>query len=264
MEQGNRSRWLKLNFKNILLRLLATLLLIAGILLVIILNPSLIYAHKTPQNNFFVYHDKPLDPALIPALEQASALIRTSEFYNKDLHPDICLNDGSAYPDLVRKIRGEAFAWGFYDKVVLQGEMDCKNNVVMLNGYKWNLAQLLAHEMVHCLQFDKLGLWKSKPLADIPDWKWEGYAEYISRQDSTQKGLSKNIERLSDAEKINKDNWEISFEDGTIAPKDYYKYWVLLQYCIDIKKMSYMQVLEDTTQESLLRQQMMNWYANKK
>ncbi|MCW3101765.1 MAG: hypothetical protein JWO09_205 [Bacteroidetes bacterium] len=254
---------MKPQLKKILLRLLATLLLIAGVLLVIILNPSLIYAHKTPQNNFSVFHDHPLDPAFAPKLEQAAALIQTSEFYNKNLQLGICLNDGSAYPELMRKVRGEAFAWGFYDKVVMQGEMDCKNNSVALNGYKWNLTQLLAHEMVHCLQFDKLGLWKSKPLADIPDWKWEGYAEYISRQDTSQKDPAKNIERLLDAEKINKDSWEISFTDGTIAPKDYYRYWLLVQYCMDIRKMSYMQVLTDTTQEASLRQEMMSWYAKR-
>ena len=55
---------------------------------------------------------------------------------------------------------------------------------------------IIAHEMTHCLQFDKLGFWESKPIANIPNWKWEGYAEYISRQNADQKDLSKNIQRF--------------------------------------------------------------------
>ncbi len=50
--------------------------------------------------------------------------------------------------------------------------------------------------MTHCLQFDKLGLWKSKPVANILNWKWEGYAEYVSRHKNEQKDHSKNIARL--------------------------------------------------------------------
>ena len=40
-------------------------------------------------------------------------------------------------------MRGEAIAIGFYDKVVLQGTANYKANYIELNGYKWNLVQLL-------------------------------------------------------------------------------------------------------------------------
>ena len=118
------------------------------------------------------------------------------------MNDGICLNDGSNYPKLMQTIRGKAFAWGFYDKVVLQGTANYNYNYVELNGYKWNLTQLLAHEMTHCLQFDKLGLWKSNPIANIPNWKWEGYAEYVSRQNADQKNVSKNIAHLLRLRKI--------------------------------------------------------------
>lgn len=137
--------------------------------------------------------------------------------------------------------------------------MNCEENTLELNGYKWNLTQLLAHEMIHCLQFDKYGLFKSKPLADIPNWKWEGYAEYISRQNIDQKELSKNIARLIASDK---DNWEVNFADSTIAPSEYYNYWTWVQYCIDIKKMTYHQVLADSTSEEKMRQEMMNWFSS--
>lgn len=248
---------MKQRIKKWIFRLTVAGLLITGLLLTIILNPILSYANKTTYKNFTIYHNKPVDNPMFRKLDNAEQLLTTSEFFNPKLKLDICLNDGSAYPALIQKIRGQAFAWGFYNKVVLQGKANYTSNYVELNGYKWNLTQLLAHEMTHCLQFDKLGLLKSKPVADIPNWKWEGYAEYIARQDSEQKILKTNIERLL---KTGEKNWAITFSDGTIVPKEYYNYWTLVQYALDIKKMSYQQLLADTTTEKLVRQQMMNWY----
>ena len=238
-------------------RLALTAVSIAALLLVIILNPLLTYAKGTSHNNYTIFHDKTLDRSLTIRLDEATALIKASEYYNSKLHLDICLNDGSGYPKLMQTLRGRAFAWGFYDKVVLQGTANYKDNYVELNGYKWNLSQLLAHEIIHCLQFDKLGFWKSKPVASIPVWKWEGYAEYVSRQNNNQKYLFKNITRLYATDKK---SWAIYFPDSTIAPRQYYDYWTLVQYRMDIVKMSYQQLLADTTSENAVRQEMINWY----
>jgi hypothetical protein len=251
---------MKRQIKKWTIRLTATALLIAGLLLIIILNPILTYAKKTTHNNYTVFHNKTLDPTLLNKLDQATELLKASEFYNPKLHLEICLNDGSKYPKLIQTLRGQAFAWGFYDKVVMQGTANFKDNYVELNGYKWNLTQLLAHEMTHCLQFDNLGLWKSKPFASIPNWKWEGYAEYVSRQNTDQKDLSKNIERLI---ATNEKYWGIKFADSTIAPREYYDNWTLIQYCMAIKKMTYKQILADTTSEQIVRQEMMSWFSRR-
>lgn len=242
------------------LRITVTGLFIAGLLLTIILLPILTYANKTTHNNYTIFHNNTVDPVLLTKIEQVTELLKTSEFYNPKLHLDICLNDDSTYPKLLRDIRGQAFAWGFYDKVVLQGNANYQGDYVELNGYKWNLTQLLAHEMTHCLQFDKLGFWKSNPVASIPNWKWEGYAEYVSRQRTDQKDLSKNIAQFIATDK---NNWEINFADSTIAPKEYFDYWTLVQYCMDIKKMSYKQLLADTTNEQIVRQEMMRWFIGR-
>lgn len=251
---------MKRQIKKWTLRLTATALLVAGLLLIIVLNPILTYANKTIYNNYTIFYTKKPDPALLTRLDQATELLRVSEFYNSNLQLDICLNDGSKYPKLIRALRGQAFAWGFYNKVVMQGSTNFNHNYVELNSYKWNLTQLLAHEMTHCLQFDKLGFWKSKPMATIPNWKWEGYAEYVSRQNDDQKDLSKNIARLITT---NKNNWEVYFADSTIAPRVYYDYWTLVQYCMDIKKMNYKQLLADTTGEETVRREMMSWFTER-
>jgi uncharacterized protein YjaZ len=242
------------------LRLLATGLLIAGLLLIIVLNPMLTYANQSTHRNFSIYHNQALDPLMLPQLDTANELLKASEFYTTDLQIDLCLNDGSKYPAIITAMRGSAFASGFYNKVVLQGNMHCKDNYLELNGHHWNLTQLLTHEMVHCLQFSHLGFWHSNPVAALPIWKWEGYAEYVSRQNVDQKDLSKNIARLIATDKS---NWEITFTDNTIAPRAYYESWTLVQYCLDIKKMTYKQILADTTSEQTVRQEMLSWFSGR-
>ncbi|HEY5406218.1 MAG TPA: hypothetical protein VIJ92_03985 [Ginsengibacter sp.] len=251
---------MKKQIKKWTLRIVITGLFIIGLLLLIILKPSLTYAYKTTHINYIIFHNKPFDQSLITHLDQATELVKKSEFYNPNLKLEICLNDGSKYPVLMQKILGQSFAAGFYNKVVLHGMPNYKDNYVELNGYKWNLTQLLAHEVTHCLQFDNLGFWKSSPLGKIPTWKKEGYPEYIARQNSDQTDLLKNIERLIEKQKTDKDNWGISFADSTFVGKDYYGWWLLMQYCMDIKKMTYKQVLKDTTTETEIKKEMMNWY----
>lgn len=246
------------------LRLIATGLLCLGFLVGIVLNPTLLYANKTTVGNFTIYHNAPLDENFISRLDNAIELVKTSELYDANLKLDICLNDGSLYPTLMQKLRGQAFAWGFYDKVVLMGNANCKDNFVEVNGYKWNLTQLLAHEETHCFQFHKFGLRKSNPFANHPNWKWEGYPEYVARRNADQLDLTKNISRKIVAKNLDKDGWAIYFSDSTIAPRDYYNAWLLIQYCIDIKKMSYENLLKDTISEQTTTTQMMKWFVTQK
>ncbi len=254
---------LKKAIKKWSFRLIVSLLLIAGLLLTIVLNPVLTYAHSTAYRNFIIFHNEPLDPGLTSRLDDATDLLRKSELYDSRSKFDICLNDGSNYPTLIKKLRGEAFAWGFYNKVVLLGKANCKDNFAELNGYKWNLTQLLAHEMIHCLQYKKLGFWKSNPIAKIPVWKWEGYPEYIARQNTGQISLRQNIAYRLEVERSGANEWGIVLPDNTITPKEYYDYLLLVQYCMDIRNMTYEQLLADSGSEKLIKEKMMRWYMEK-
>lgn len=244
-------------------RCIVTALFMAALLTVIILNPALTYANKTVHGNYTIFHNQPFDQAFLLHLDEATMLVSKSEYYNYRLKLDICLNDGSIYPAGIQQIFGRAFGTGFYNKVVLGGNLHYTKNYAEINGYKWNLTQLLAHEMIHCFQFNKRGLRKSNPLAGIPHWKWEGYPEYVARQHADQKDLVENIHRLALAEQTDNNGW-IQFPDSSGAVISYYKIWLLLQYCKDIKKMTYDQIIDDTTRQEAVRQQMMNWYEKRK
>ena len=251
---------MKKKIRKWVINLTATFLFAVALLVVIILHPALTYAGKTVHRNYTIFHYQPLDPSLLFHVDQATELVSHSEYYDPHWKLDICLDEGPCYPALVEKIWGRAFAGGFYNKVVLMQETDYKENRVVLNGYKWNLEQVLAHEMIHCFQFHKRGLWKSKPVASIPDWKWEGYAEYISRRHPDQKDLRQNIDRLIRVEKTAHNGW-VQFGDGSGTLLLYYRYWLLVQYCMDIKKMHYDQVIGDAIPQEAVWQQMMDWYG---
>jgi hypothetical protein len=74
----------------------------------------------------------------------------------------------------------------------------------------------------------------------------------------------KNIEKLNDVIKEGKDEWGITFADSTLTSKDYFRYRFLVQYCLEIKKHTYENLLQDTTSEQTTTTQMMNWFATQK
>jgi len=223
-------------------------------------NPSFLYANQTEIGNYIVYHQTEVAPELADRLQAAQSLIQKSELYDPNFKIKVCLNDGSYYPALMETLRGPAFAWGFYDITTFRGNADYENNRIELNGYQWNLEQLFAHEFVHCLQSNALGLLRANPIGNYPEWKWEGYPEYIARQNEGQRSLLNNINRLSAAKEAVPDAWRITFEDNTIVSRRYYTYWLLVQYCMNIKGMSYLELLHDTRSKAVWEKKMEEWY----
>lgn len=254
---------MKQSLKKWTIRITSTIVLMAGILIGIILNPSLLYANKSEVEGFIVYHNEALKPEMGKRLVAVREMLEDSDFYNPEFKLKICLNDEALYPKLMGMVRKPAFGWGFLDIVVLQGVADYKMNTIELNGYKWNLEQLFAHEAIHCYQYDKLGLWNSKPLMNHPNWKWEGYPEYVSRKNDDQIDLRVNIERLIEQNKEDPDSWAISFADHTISSVDYYKDWLLVMYCLDIEQLSYDELLKDQRDRALIEKDMWDWYNGK-
>jgi len=115
-----------------------------------------------------------------------------------------------------------------------------------------------------CLVYNKLGFWKSNPIANNPEWKWEGYPEYVSRRYQDQLNLVKNIKQLDEALAFDKTQWGISFADSTITSREYFNNRLLTQYCLDIKKMTFEEFLSDTASEQTIETQMRKWYITQK
>jgi hypothetical protein len=227
-----------------------------------VLNPGLLYANKTEIGNYTVYHSGELDEAFHSRMTAVQKVMSESELYDEELKIDICLNDGSLYPRILKIVLPPAFGWSISNKAVFQGVANYKENVVEVNSYQWNLEQLFVHEMTHCYQFNHFGFLQSKPVANQPTWKWEGYAEYASRKESTQLSILENIKRKEQARTDDPDEWGIFFDDETVAPREYFDYWLLVQYCLDIKGMTYIELINSSTPKEALELEMKVWYAS--
>jgi hypothetical protein len=250
-------------FRKVALSLFTSGLVAGVVLVILLLNPTLLYAHRTATPHYNIYHNHPLDPALLPRLEQARALGQQSNWFDSTLRLNICLNDGSPYPGLVEKVFGPAFGWSIDRNVVLMGKANSRANYVSFHGYKWNFVQLLAHEAVHCYQLHRLGIWRVNPVIHYPTWKMEGYAEYVARRGTNYPALRQQIQQLNQAEKATPHGWGITLSDSTHASREYANYLILNAYCLDVKKMTYQQLIADTTSEQTVHRQMVSWYQQK-
>jgi hypothetical protein len=255
---------MKKHFKKWMFRLMVTGLFLFGLLVTFMLTPILLYANKTTIRNYSIYHNKQLSKDFLQRLEQSNIIIKSSELYDPNLKIDVCLKDGSRYPGLIKFVMGKDLISSFYNKIILTGDtVNYSDNYIQLDGHKWNLTQMLAHAQVHCLEFNKYGLWQSNPIAKHPAWKWEGYPDYVAKQNSDQVNLQNNIERLLQIESTTNNGW-MKFADSTETLISFDEYRLLIQYCIEIKKMTFVELMKDTTGENTVRQQMINWYNKHK
>lgn len=93
-------------------------------------------------------------------------------------------------------------------------------------------------------------------------WKLEGYPEYISKKKEPSEkeyNLTSDIDRYVRLEKKATDNWISLEKDGCEAPNYYYKGKLMIEYLIDIKHLSYDQILKDTASENSIYQEMIKW-----
>jgi len=251
---------MKKQLKKLMFRLMVTGLFLFGLLITFMLSPILLYANKTTIGNYSIYHNKSLDKNFQQRLGQSNIIIKSSELYDPNLKIDVCLRDRSNYPKLIKFVMGKDFLSSFYNKIIFTGDtVNYSDNYIQLDGHRWNLAQMLAHAQVHCMEFNQYGLWQSNPIAKHPVWKWEGYPEYVARQNSDQVNLQTNIEKLLQIERTNNNGW-MKFADSTETLIAFEEYRLLIQYCIEIKKLTFIELMKDTTREENVRQQMINWY----
>jgi uncharacterized protein YjaZ len=235
------------------------ILIFVGLLLLalaVLYYPMITYKARTNYKSYSIYHNLRLDTNLLKRLDEVTPLLQKSELYDSSYRLHVCLNDGSWYPKIIKTLQGDAFAWGFQNKVVLNGTANFGENNVSLNDYNWNARALIAHEAMHCYQYNKLGFWKSNPVADIEPWIWEGYAEYIARSDLKRASLKENINRLLD----HNGSWAIALADGTLTSLEYYKNYILVQYCIEQKQMTFADLVGQNATFESVDKELGIWY----
>jgi hypothetical protein len=253
-------------FKKIFKRTLLTLLIIISALVSIILFPQIVFANKMRYKNFKVCSNDKINPDIKILLDNAIDLVQRSELYDSSYTYNIILCHNTFYNKIDDQLLGIGpSARARLTNVIIKVRIDPTGDLAFPTFHKeceLNLTYLLAHEMIHCLQANKYGIMKFNPFRHPEFWKLEGYPEYISRKTQLSwkdHSLANEIERYINLENKETDRWISVEEGGCEYPNYYYKGRLMIEYLIDIKHMSYDQILKDSVSENTIFKEMIKW-----
>ena len=243
--------------------LLFTAVFISG-LVTLIFYPQSLFAHQFEYKQFKVYHngDSVVHSETFKViLDNAYDLIIKSELHNPRYEFKVFL----AYDNIFNKIEGlqggDVIARATAGNIAIKVKPDITDNIIRTENSRVNLIEALAHEMVHTLQADRYGLYNFSPLKHPPMWKLEGYPEYVARN----KTITSSDYRLSDEVRrfisTDKNTREHAFEivKGHYAPTYYFKGRIMVEYLMDVKGMTYHEILKDGRTEDDIFVEMVEW-----
>ena len=255
----------KKKIKRVISYSLITILVFVIGLAAIILYPQPLFAKKIQYKQFNVYSNVKIDDDIKPILDSAISLVKKSELYDSTYKMDIFL----AYNTFFNKVDDQVFRHGsstraIDNNLVIKVRIDVQKNLAYTTFHKpcqQSIAYVIAHEMVHCLQAYKYGIWKFNPIKHPAMWKLEGYPEYIARQKcaDTNYSLKKEIERLIELKRKQTGIWISVEEGGCEAPEFYYKGRLMAEYLINVRELTYDQILKDKHSEDEIYAKMIAW-----
>ncbi len=247
---------------------ITSLTFFAGILMIvsIILFPQRLFANKIKYKEFTMYSNDKIDDNIKIVLDNAMNLVQKSELYDAGYKYNIILCHNTFYNKIDDRLLGIGpAARARLHNVIVKARIDPKSNLAFPAFPKEcevNLTYLLAHEMIHCLQANKYGIMKFNPFRHPEFWKLEGYPEYISRKtelSGSDYSLTNEIERYVNLTNKASDIWILIEEGGCEFPDYYYKGRLMMEYLMDIKHLSYDQILKDSVSESTIYKEMIKW-----
>ena len=256
--------------KKIFKRILkVTLLAIAaGILTIaiIILFPQQLFAKRISYKKFTVYSNDNVDDNIKTVLDNALILVRRSELYDPNYSYNIILCNNSFYNKIDDELLGVGrTARATLKNIIIKVRIDPRENLafpVFHKACEENLTEVIAHEMIHCLQAHRYGILKFSPFKHPDFWKLEGYPEYISKQKKNsdkEHSLTSDIDRYVNLKSKATDIWILSEDGGCEFPDYYYKGRLMMEYLINIRHRSYDEILKETASENTIYQEMIKW-----
>ena len=218
--------------------------------------PSWLYAHKTALDGVTIYHHQPLPEGFDQVVGESIEVIKKSELYRPAFRSQICLNDGGLYPGLVKAALGDDIFRAFEHKAVMLGEFTNDSRRIRARGRELSTVQFLSHAFVHNLQYQYHGFLDANPLGTHPEWKWEGYVEYIVL--SPEKPLSYYHKLLPETK--GPFDW-IELEGGMATIRMHLEFMMLTRYCFEQKGWDYQEFMDDDTPGEVLWKEMEVWYG---
>lgn len=256
---------MKKTLKRIAIGTVLTTIISVVTIVTLILNPQFLFAEKLVYGDFDIYSNNDIADSYQTTIDNAVELIRTSEIYEPNQRLDIFISHGTIFNEFDTKILGYALAKCIHNNIILKVEADFDKNILVGWNSKRNLKKTIAHEAMHFYQMKKYGFMKFNPFNHPPMWKLEGYPEYVANQSdlkSTNYRLTDSIIKLKEFESTGE--YLIETEPGQFDPLVYFKGRVMMEYLIDIKGMTYSEILNNDLTEDKVIEEMTSWYMGQK
>ncbi|MEM6724386.1 MAG: hypothetical protein AAF598_10135, partial [Bacteroidota bacterium] len=225
-------------------------------ILTLIFSPGLAFSKSYDYGQCTIHSKRVVDQAAFNlAIDEAMQRLADSELYDPEYHFDLLLADGHFYNTFDNALFGNwAVARAIDNNVILKKAVNEQAGTVANGSNEFELAYVLAHEMVHCLQAYRFGKKTFNPFSPPPLWKLEGYPEYIARSPDRAHSdyhLAKEITVFLERTTPDQAPHEIiQIGPKSSTPFGYYKALLLTSYLIEIEGMSYAQILEETVEEA--------------
>jgi hypothetical protein len=202
---------------------------IAGVLsvyLLILIFPELLFAHRLRHRNFAVYSEIPIDRDLIPILDEAANLMARSSLDDPGMEHRLFLCNSPLKRRLLAPRSHVSFGTTYsvlMRRNTILNRTDVPANLVFRDAPTRNrrpLSAVIAHERVHALMDHRYG---DLTCQRLPDWKKEGYCEYIAGSPSFDVDEGKRLVRRGEVD--------------ASAPFRYFRYWLMIKYLTDVQKL---------------------------
>jgi len=235
-----------------------------GGLVTVILFPQPLFSHSYEYKNFEIYSNTPIDQTgFNEAIDQAIENLQESELYDADYQYDVFIAHQSIFNKIDDVVLGRwSVARAIDNNVIIKRKVEVEGGIVQNDQNQFSLVYVLAHEMTHCLQENKYGKWMFNPFNHPPMWKLEGYPEYLGRRvqlEDEAYSLVKGIEHfLLLTDKNNNEILQITENEST--PYIYYKGRLMVEYLMDIKGLSYDEIIDESIDEGIVYTEMIEWY----
>ena len=203
--------------------------------ILLICFPHFLFANKLNYKNFSVYyHSNDINKEELKlVLDKSENLLKKTELFKKGISQDIFICNGYSEFTFFALLSRKAFAVNYpISQNIFITKSSISQNYIIRNGKENNkrtLSGVIAHETVHSLLENKLGLLKYKLL---PSWKNEGYCDFIANESSfnKQKGVK---EICNDAKNTDSPSFK------------YFKYRMITEYLFEERKVTLEKFLDE-------------------
>lgn len=247
-------------------------LTIIAIALVLIVTPQLILAYprflfeeEFNYRNFIIISDKKVGIEFKGTLDSISSKLRKTGFYDEKDPVKVILCRKRSLANFLDKISLATAGVGFHhfsgniylfperidqfreENLKVKGE---EEGLLEHTYQAFEFDKILAHEILHKLHSDSLGIWKFKKKMPAPHWKAEGFAEYYTFY----------IEKVKSRDYHFRDRVTLYLRYKDKFPLFYYKSQLLYEFLTEYRHQNFADIMQDEVSEQRTYNELIEWY----